>query len=299
MIAGLEKIKIGIAPIGWTNDDMPDLGKENSFEKTIAEMAQAGFSGCEIGSRFPGEKEKIKSALDLLGISVCNAWMSTYLLTKPMGNTLTDFRKHLEKLQYLGAKVVGISEQSNSVQGCLDVPILGRKVEFTPEQWDIVCSGFDILGDIASDYGISLIVHHHMGTGVQTVREIDYLMERTDPKHVGLLLDTGHLAFCGEDYLEVYTKHKKRIKHIHLKDIRFDVLEKVRSADMSFLDGVREGVFTVPGDGGIDFILLFEFLRHDCYDGWLVVEAEQDPAKANPLEYALMARKFIRESLGI
>jgi len=292
-------IKLGISPIGWTNDDMPDLGKENSFEKTISEMAQANFSGCEIGSKFPKEKEKIKQALEPLGLSVCNAWFSTFLTTKDLEEVILEFRRHLEKLEFLGAKVVGVSEQGNSIQGSIDIPITGIKVKYTDDEWKKVCRGFDELGEIALEYDISLVVHHHMGTGVQSEKEIDFLLENTNPDYVGLLLDTGHLAFCGESYSKVYDTHIKRIKHIHLKDIRFDVLERVNSEKMSFLNAVREGVFTVPGDGGIDFEPLFIRFKESEYKGWLVVEAEQDPVKANPLEYALKARRFINQISGV
>ena len=155
------------------------------------------------------------------------------------------------------------------------------------------------LGDLAAEKGMKVVYHHHMGTGVQTTEEIARLMEGTDPNRVSLLYDTGHLVFSGEDYLEVLTKYMDRIHHVHLKDVRADVAQKVRDEKMSFLQGVKQGVFTVPGDGQIDFKPVFKLLSEANYEGWFVVEAEQDPAVANPFEYAVKARKYIRENSGL
>ena len=141
--------------------------------------------------------------------------------------------------------------------------------------------------------------HHHMGTGVQTTEEIDRLMEMTDPTLVWLLYDTGHLVCSGEDHIAILKKYMPRIRHIHLKDVRADVLQEVKNKKMSFLDGVRAGMFTVPGDGCIDFAPIFDLVNATDYDGWYIVEAEQDPAKANPLEYAIKARKYIKEKAHI
>ena len=142
-------------------------------------------------------------------------------------------------------------------------------------------------------------VHHHMGTGVQTVEEIDRLMDETDPELVFLLFDSGHLSFAGIDPIPVLKKYIKRIKHVHLKDLRLKVYEEVKKQNMSFLDAVRAGVFTVPGDGDVDFTSIFEVLAENNYEGYVLVEAEQDPAKANPFEYAVKARKYIKEVAGL
>ena len=156
------------------------------------------------------------------------------------------------------------------------------------------------LGEIALErYGISLTYHHHMGTVVQTEKEIDKMMEMTDPKYVSLLFDSGHLAYCSEDYMSVLRKYANRIKHVHLKDVRPDVVADVRRNHLSFLKGVRMGTFTVPGDGVIDFEPIFEVLAKANYEGWMIVEAEQDPAMANPLEYAIKARKYIKQTAKI
>lgn len=294
------KVKLGIAPIAWTNDDMPDLGKENTFEQCVSEMALAGFTGSEVGNKYPKDPEVLKKALELRGVEICNQWFSSFLITKPFEDVEKEFRAQLTFLKAMGAKVIGASEQSHSVQGQMDTPVFGHKYEMNDEEWDIFCTGMNKLGKIAKEeYGIALTFHHHMGTVVQSLAEVDRMMENTDPEYVSLLFDTGHFTYCGEDPLEVVKKYVHRIKHVHLKDIRPEVVEQVKKENMSFLAGVRAGAFTIPGDGCINYDPIFKVLEDAGYEGYMVVEAEQDPAKANPLEYAIRARKFIAEKTGL
>ena len=294
------KVKLGIAPIAWTNDDMPDLGKENTFEQCVREMALAGFTGSEVGNKYPKDPEVLKKALELRGVEICNQWFSSFLITKPFEEVEKEFRAQLAFLKAMGAKVIGASEQSYSVQGQLDTPIFGHKYEMNDQEWDTFCTGMNKLGKIAKEeYGIALTFHHHMGTVVQSLAEVDRMMENTDPEYVSLLFDTGHFTYCGEDPLEVVKKYVHRIKHVHLKDIRPEVVEQVKKENMSFLAGVRAGAFTIPGDGCINYDPIFKVLEEAGYEGYMVVEAEQDPAKANPLEYAIRARKFIAEKTGL
>ena len=289
------KVKLGIAPIAWTNDDMPDLGKENTFEQCVSEMALAGFTGSEVGNKYPKDPEVLKKALELRGVEICNQWFSSFLITKPFEEVEKEFRAQLTFLKAMGAKVIGASEQSHSVQGQLDTPIFGHKYVMNDQEWDTFCTGMNKLGKIAKEeYGIALTFHHHMGTVVQS-----RMMENTDPEYVSLLFDTGHFTYCGEDPLEVVKKYVHRIKHVHLKDIRPEVVEQVKKENMSFLAGVRAGAFTIPGDGCINYDPIFKVLEEAGYEGYMVVEAEQDPAKANPLEYAIRARKFIAEKTGL
>ena len=292
------KVKLGIAPIAWTNDDMPDLGAENTFEQCISEMALAGFTGCEVGNKYPKDTAVLKKALDLRGMQICNAWFSTFLTTKPYEETEKEFIKHITFLKEMGAKVVGVSEQGHSIQGT-DLSIFDDKYVMNDEEWDKLCTGLNKLGKVAKDMGITLTFHHHMGTVVQTAAEIDRMMENTDPELFNLLFDSGHLAYCGEDYMYILKKYINRIKHVHLKDIRPDVIADVKAKGESFLQGVRKGTFTVPGDGVIDFAPIFEVLAENNYEGYVLVEAEQDPAIANPFEYALKARKYIAEKAGL
>ncbi len=259
-----EKVNLAIAPIAWTNDDLPDLGAENTFEQCVSEMALSGFKGSEIGNKYPKDVETLKHKLEVRGLRICNAWFSSLLLSEGYDATIEAFIKHRDFLHALGAKVIGASEQGNS-----------------------------------KEKGMYFTVHHHMGTGVQTEAEIDKLMEITDPDLVYLLYDTGHLAFSGEDAIGVLKKYVNRVKHVHLKSIRRDVINEGKEKGWSFLDCVRAGAFTVPGDGDFDFTPVFDILADADYEGWVVVEAEQDPAKANPYEYACLARKYISEKTGL
>ena len=290
-----EKVKLGIAPIAWTNDDMPDLGKENTFEQCISEMALAGFRGSEVGNKYPRNTEVLKKALSLRGMEIASAWFSAFLTVKPFAEVKTDFIAHRDFLHTMGAKVIVVSEQGHSIQGQMDMPIFTKKPHFTEDEWKLLAEGLNKLGQLAKEKDMKVVYHHHMGTGVQTAEEIDKLMAMTDEKLVYLLFDSGHLVYSGEAHLEVLKKHIQRIKHVHLKDIRANLLERVKVANLSFLDSVRLGAFTVPGDGCIDFAPIFETLAQNNYEGWFIVEAEQDPEIANPLEYAIKARSYIRE----
>ena len=291
-------VKLGIAPIAWTNDDMPDLGGENTFEQCVSEMALAGYTGSEVGNKYPADREVLKKALDLRGLTICNRWFTCLLLSKPFAEVAAEFERELDFLHYLGARVIGASEQSFSVQGT-DKAVFAEKPVMTDAQWDVLCEGLNKLGDIANARGMKLTFHHHMGTVVQTEAEIDRLMAGTNPAKVHLLFDSGHLSFAGICPVAVLKKHVGRVAHVHLKDIRPAVVQKVKAEGMSFLQAVRAGAFTVPGDGSVDFAPLFEILEQAGYEGWFVVEAEQDPAIANPFEYALKARMYIRETAGL
>lgn len=294
-----EDVKLGIAPIAWTNDDMPDLGAENTFEQCVSEMALAGFTGCEVGNKYPKDPAILKAALDLRGLTIANQWFSSFVLSKPMEEVEKDFIAQCKFLKAVGADTIGASEQSYSIQGQMHTPVFECKYVMVQKEWERFAKGMNRLGEMADSMGMKLVYHHHMGTVVQTAAEIDKMMDMTDPDKFSLLFDSGHLAYCGEDYVEVLKKHVKRVKHVHLKDIRPDVVKKVKDEKLSFLQGVRAGAFTVPGDGCIDFAPIFDILDAAGYKGWMIVEAEQDPAKADPLEYALKAREYIRKTAKI
>lgn len=293
-------VKLAIAPIGWTNDDMPELGKENTFQQCVSEMALAGFTGSEVGSKYPRDPAVLKPALELRGLQICNMWFSTFFADGRKEQTLREFREALAYLRAMGAKVIGCSEQSGSIQG-LPTPIYGEKIIFNDQQWQRVVEGYNQIGELAAEQGMSVCLHHHMGTGIQTLAEIDRFMESVN-HNVFLLYDTGHV-YASErnqrDVVGVLEKYLPRIRHVHLKDCREAVLQQVERDGVSFLDGVRKGMFTVPGDGVIDFAPVFALLEKNGYRGWMVVEAEQDPAVANPFEYALKARNFIRAHTGL
>ena len=263
-----DKVKLGIAPIGWCNDDMPELGAENTFRQTVSEMALAGFTGCEIGNKYPKDPAELKWELDLRGMRIASRWFSSYILTQDIAQVENDFIRELDFLAAVGADRINVSEQSFSIQGKTDVPILtgGHKPVMDDEQWKRFCDGLNRLGRVASERGFKLCYHHHMGTVVQTSEETDRMMANTEPGFVYLCYDTGHFTFAGEDPLLMLKKY---------------------------------GAFTVPGDGDVDFDPVFRLLSDAGYEGWLLVEAEQDPAKANPLEYAIKGRQYIRQHTGL
>ncbi|MGY3766157.1 myo-inosose-2 dehydratase [Vagococcus vulneris] len=288
-------IKLGIAPIAWTNDDMPELGAANTFEQCISEMALAGYTGTEIGNKYPKDPAVLKSYLEPRGLSVASAWFSAFLTTQPYEETEAEFIKHRDFLHAMGAEVIVVSEQGHSVQGQMETPVFAEKPVFTEQEWKRLTEGLEKLGELAREKNMRIVYHHHMGTGVQTTEEIQRLMDNTDPEKVSLLFDTGHLVFSGEDPLEIYNMYQHRIYHIHFKDIRRAQMEEVKQQSMSFLNGVKAGVFTVPGDGVIDFSPIWQAIKNSGYSGWIVVEAEQDPELANPFIYAKNAREYIKQ----
>lgn len=295
-----DNVKLAIAPIGWTNDDMPELGAENTFQQIVSEMALAGFTGSEVGSKYPRDPAVLKPMLDIRGVQICNAWFSTFFANGDKAKTIDEFINHRDFLHAMGAKVIGCSEQSKSIQGT-SLSVLDEKPYFTDAEWQLTADGYNELAKLAAEKGMQVCLHHHMGTAIQTTEEIDRFMAITNDD-VFLLFDTGH-AYYSEGsqakMLAILEKYLPRINHVHLKDVRDEVVAEVRSQKLSFLDGVKKGTFTVPGDGVIDFTPVFKILDESGYKGWMVVEAEQDPALANPFEYAVKARKYIRETAGL
>jgi inosose dehydratase len=291
-------VKLGIAPIGWTNDDLPELGGEIPFEQCVSEMALAGYEGCEVGNKYPKDPALLRAALDLRGLQICNQWFSYTLTTEPLAEVQEKFARQLDFLEAVGAGIVGGGETGTSIQG-MPKPVLDHKVHLDATQWRQLTDGLNTLGKMAADRGIKLAFHHHMGTGVQSMEETDRLLNDTDPDYVFLNYDCGHFYFAGEDPVAALGKYIGRTAHVHLKDVREHVLSKVKKDHMSFLQAVKAGVFTVPGDpeGSIDFKTIFKLLNEHNYTGWIVVEAEQDPARANPLEYSMMGNRFIRYHL--
>lgn len=297
----INNIKLGIAPIGWTNDDLPELGSENTFEQCISEMALAGYTGSEVGNKYPKDTVLLKHQLQVRGLQICNAWFSTFFVQGKRQETIDGFIRHRDFLHTLGAKVIGCSEQSGSIQG-LNKPAFGAdKPIFSDKEWNILAEGYNQLAEIAAEKEMQVCLHHHMGTGIQTSSEVDrYMYEVNDD--VYLLFDTGHAYYSEgsqQAMLDILKKYVHRTIHVHLKDVRDTILEQVKKHDLSFLAGVKIGTFTVPGDGVIDFKPVFDILKQANYHGWMVVEAEQDPALANPFEYALKGRQYIKKMTGI
>lgn len=293
-------IKLGCAPINWTNDDLPELGGELTFEQCVSEMALAGFTGSEVGNKYPTNKEELAKALDLRNMQICNQWFSCEFTIKPEEETLARFEELTDLLSYLGAKVVGVCETGKTIQGDITKKMFDDAPILTDEEFDKIAAGLNKMGAIAKRKGMQIGYHYHMGTGVQSMEEFGKLMDRVDPELVGVLFDSGHATFSGEDAVAVLRKYIDRVVHIHLKDVRSNILKRVHDEKLSFLQAVKEGIYTVPGDGDlVDWDGIFEVIAASNYAGWIVIEAEQDPAIYNPLEYAIKARTFIREKTGL
>ncbi|OLZ65620.1 myo-inosose-2 dehydratase [Streptomyces sp. IMTB 2501] len=293
-----DKVKLGVCCTLWWNDDFPTIDAGISFGQAVSEMALAGFQGCSIGHKYPSDSAELKAALDLRGLRVSEPWTSTYFTVGKMRQkTIAAFEETLAHIKALGGAELVVAEFGASSH-LLPVDVFANRPVFTNAQWDALTSGLDELGKIACSAGMKLSYHHHMGTGVMTRADIDRLMASTDPDLVHLLLDTGHMAFAGDDPLDLARAYADRIGHVHMKSIRPEVVSRVREEGLSFQEGVELGVFTVPGDGAIDFRPILEVLADAEYEGWLVVEAEQDPNKAVPLEYAKKARSYLADVLG-
>jgi len=281
----------GIAPIGWRNDDIPEIGLENTLSHILSDIAFAGYAGTEVGGFFP-EANILKKELDLRNLKIAGKWFSSFIIRDGIDFVSKLFHQHCQYLKDLNADVAVVSEQTYSIQGT-EKNVFAEKPNFTDDEWKELCQGLNVLGKIAEEYNLKLVYHHHMGTGVQTLGEVDRLMENTDPNHVHLLYDTGHIFVSDDDYMTLLNKHIDRIKHVHFKDVRIEIKEKCKKEGKSFLQSFLSGMFTVPGDGYIDFVPVYKKLLEAGYEGWILIEAEQDPKKAHPLEYALKGKKYI------
>ncbi|PWN65101.1 myo-inosose-2 dehydratase [Chryseobacterium phosphatilyticum] len=290
-------IQLGIAPIGWTNDDMPELGKEITFEQCISEMALAGYKGCEVGNKYPKDPIVLKEYLDIRGLTICNQWFSYQLTTQSYEQVKQDFISQLNFLKYFNSEIVGGAECGNTIHGDYNTPISQRK-KASDQDWKKLTNGLNELGKIAlNDYGIHLSYHHHMGTMIQTMDETDRLLNETQDEYVKLNYDCGHFDFANEDSVMALQKFIGRTTHIHFKDVRKNIKEQVYNDNISFLQAVKLGIYTVPGDGDLDMNALAKIIHENKYKGWIVVEAEQDPSKANPFEYARKGYQFMTETL--
>src|SRR3954469_1018345 len=277
-------VKLGTNPIAWTNDDMPELGGETPLETCLQETAEAGFKGIEKGGKFPNDAVSVQAAVGKYGLELVSGWHSGDLRTRSVEDEITAMRPHFELLKACGCPVLIWAETAGTVQGKRNVPVADRPI-MGEDEWPGYLERIGRLAEWMAEHGLPMAFHHHMGTVIEKAHEIDRLMEGTPPS-LGLLYDTGHLTFAGEDPAAVARRWSKRINHVHAKDVRLEVLERVRAERMSFVDAVVAGVCTVPGDGGIDFVTALQPVADAGYSGWVICEAEQDPAKAHPLTYA-------------
>jgi len=290
-------VRIGTNPIAWSNDDLPELGGDTPLETCLAEAREAGFTGIELGNKFPADPAALQAVLGRHGLSLVSGWYGAALRHRGVEAEIAAMRPHLDLLHACGCSVMVFAETSDTVQGRRDVPVTDRPVMPTDE-WPAFLERLGRLGDWMAGQGVRLAFHHHMGTVVETAAEIDRLLSGT-PDSVGLLFDTGHLAFAGEDPAVVARRWARRINHVHAKDIRPGVLAQALRERWSFLDAVVAGVYTVPGDGCVDFAAALRPLAEAGYAGWLIVEAEQDPAKAHPLTYAKAGYAHLRSTANL
>lgn len=280
-------IRIGANPIGWSNDDDRSLGGDISLEQCLTEAREAGYEGMELGHKFPREPGALRGVLSGHGLDLVSGWYSSALLLHDADAEIEALQSHLGLLKALGAQVMVFAETSSAIHGDSATP-LSRRPVLGADAWAGFGERVTTVADYLLDQGMRLAYHHHMGTVVQSAADIDALMAHTGPS-VGLALDTGHATFGGTDPVATARQYRDRIAHVHCKDVRRDVMNRVFAQDMSFLAAVKEGVFTVPGDGCVDFVSVFRELPD--YAGWLVVEAEQDPRKADPLTYARLGHR--------
>ncbi len=279
-------VRLGTNPIAWSNDDLRVLGWATPLETCLAETRSAGFEGIELGHKFPRDAAALGSILDRHDLALVSGWHSCALLERDAAAELDAMRSHMTLLRALGCTVVIVAETSNAIHGDRATPLSQRPV-LAESQWPAFAGRLTELADAVEREGLKVAYHHHMGTIVQSESDIDRLMDMTGP-NLTLLLDTGHATFAGADPVALARRHRARISHVHCKDVRADVLRESFTGDNSFLDSVVDGVFTVPGDGMVDFPGVLAELPD--YAGWLVVEAEQDPDKAHPLRYARLGR---------
>ncbi|MCQ1574269.1 myo-inosose-2 dehydratase [Neorhizobium galegae] len=295
-------ILYGTNPIAWSNDDDRSLGAHISLDQCLDETAKIGFDGIEKGHKFPQEPAALKAVLEPHGLRYVSGWHSLNLLTNSIEDEKKAMQPALDLLKAMGSKVIIVCETSNAIHGD-DGKAVNDRPKLPDSEWKSFGAGVEALAEFAAGQGISLVYHHHMGTIVESEDEIDKLMAHTGP-HAKLLLDTGHCLFGGGNPERAAKNHMARVGHIHAKNVRPDIAAQVRSEGLSFLEGVRRGVFTVPGDkeGGVSFPPVLKIAAEHGYEGWLVIEAEQDPDVRNPFEYqsmGLASLKAMAQAAGL
>ena len=288
-----QKFRVAVSPLSWTNDVLEQLGDDTPLEQCLAEAAAAGYAGVELGRKFPREPEVLGPILERHGLALASGWYSGFLAERDVATEMKEVAAHATLLKTLGANVMVYGECGAMVpEAPLDVAMSTRRRLTSDEMLAYAKRLSEFAAQLFATYGLRLAYHHHLMMVAETFDEICALFDQTSPA-VGLLLDTGHCAAAGFDYRELLKRYGNRIVHIHLKDVRADVMRAVRSGDLSFNTGVLNGMFTVPGDGSVDYAGIAEFVLTTGYAGWIVVEAEQDPAKAPPLATVTRARQFI------
>ena len=291
---------VGANPIIWSNDDFNELAGDVPLDTILREMREAGFAGSELGHAYPRTPDALAAALGRHDLRLVSGWHSTHLATRDLATEEKNFRAHLNLLKTLGARVAIVAECSHCLHGARDA-VLGfgtaDRRTLDAAEWARFVAGLKHLCAVAATEETRIVYHHHMGTVIQTEAELERLL--AEVPELFLLLDPGHLAFAGIDAVAVAQRHATRIAHVHLKSVRPAIADRVRREGWSFCRAVSEGVFTIPGDGCVDFPAIFRVLTSVDYRGWLVVEAEEDPLKVPALPKAKKARDYVRTHAGV
>ena len=287
-------VKLGIAPIAWSNDDMPELGGDTSLETCLSEAREAGFTGIESGGKFPKTSKELLPILNKYNINLCSGWYGANLLKRAVKEEMENIRAQLDLFKDCNAPCIVFAEVTNSIQADEKKP-LSKRPKLDKDDWKKFCEKINEVGKRLNGENMPLAYHHHMGTVIQSQEDTERLMNETNDT-VKLTIDTGHMLFAGGNSLKIIRDFKEKIAHVHCKDMREKVLNKSLSEDLSFRHAFLEGAFTVPGDGCIDYRPIFNELVKNNYQGWLVVEAEQDPKKANPFEYAKIGFNYLKKT---
>jgi inosose dehydratase len=286
-------VRIGINPLTWSNDDLPSLGADTPLDVCLKEGRLAGYSGFELGNKFPRDPDELAKILNQHELKLVSGWFSGQLLTQTVEEELDSLSSHLNLLSSLGATTLVYCEVTGCIHGEQQTP-LSKRPRIAKDQWPEFGRRLTKVAKHCLNHGVRLSYHHHMGTVIQDEQDIDDLMKHTEDS-LGLLLDTGHLTYAGADPLAIQRRYATRVSHVHCKDIRETVLLDAKNRNLSFLDAVLNGVFTVPGDGCIDYLPLFKSLNKSDYQGWFVVEAEQDPSVAKSFYYAELGRNNLQQ----
>ena len=287
-------VKLGIAPIAWSNDDMPELGGDTSLETCLSEAREAGFTGIESGGKFPKTSKELLPILNKHNINLCSGWYGANLLKRTVKDEMENIRTQLDLFKDCNAPCIVFAEVTNSIQAD-ESKSLSKRPKLDKDDWKKFCEKINEVGKRLEGENMPLAYHHHMGTVIQSHEDTERLMNETNDT-VKLTIDTGHMLFAGGNSLKIIRDFKEKIAHVHCKDMREKVLKKSLSEDLSFRHAFLEGAFTVPGDGCIDYKPIFNELVKNNYQGWLVVEAEQDPKKANPFEYAKIGFNYLKKT---
>jgi inosose dehydratase len=286
------KAKLGIAPIAWWNDDLPELSDDVSLEECLSQARQAGFTGMETGRRFPMDANILGPILKQHGMRVCGGWFSGLLLDGEIAAEKDRIAQQMELFKAVGAPCIVYGETAGTIQGNRSAPIATKR-RLSVDEIRTYSRKMTDFAEWCAEQGMPIAYHHHMGAAIETEEELDQLMKYSG-ESLRLLFDTGHLTFAGGDVLRTIDKHHARIIHVHAKDVRREVLNRTDRTRESFLDAVIKGAFTVPGDGDLDFEAIVKKLASFGYEGWFVVEAEQDPKVSPPLEMAKIGHKELR-----